>query len=98
MNAPCSGAPLTAPHVTTEGLYRWKTINKVGRHVGLDFYDLLIEGDYTHNAVVGEMVMLRQLLLPRDLRPAADQIEDKDVTLHDCGVIKYPQPRRIPHP
>jgi len=44
------------------------------------------------------MAMLRQLLLPRDLRPAADQIEDKDVTLHDCGVIKYPQPRRIPHP
>jgi hypothetical protein len=22
-----------------------------GRHVGLDFYDLLIEGDYTHNLV-----------------------------------------------
>src|SRR2546429_4606705 len=49
MNAPCSGAPLTAPHVTTEGLYRWKAINKEGRHVGLDFYDLLIEGDYTHD-------------------------------------------------
>src|ERR1035438_6959260 len=44
MNAPCSGAPLTAPHVTTGGLCRWKAINKVGRHVGLDFYDLLIEG------------------------------------------------------
>src|ERR1035441_5698348 len=43
MNAPCSGAPLTAPHVTTGGLCRWKAINKVGRHVGLDFYDLLIE-------------------------------------------------------
>ena len=41
MNAPCSGAPLTAPHVTTGGLCRWKAINKVGRHVGLDFYDLL---------------------------------------------------------
>ena len=41
---PCSGAPLTAPHVTTGGLCRWKAINKVGRHVGLDFYDLLIEG------------------------------------------------------
>jgi hypothetical protein len=37
---------LTAPHVTTGGLCRWKT-NKVGRHVGLDFYDLLIEGLYT---------------------------------------------------
>ena len=47
MNAPCSGAPLTAPHVTTGGLCRWKAINKEGRHVGLDFYDLLIEGDYT---------------------------------------------------
>jgi hypothetical protein len=45
MNAPCSGAPLTAPHLTTGGLCRWKPINKVkGRHVGLDFYDLLIEG------------------------------------------------------
>jgi hypothetical protein len=22
----------------------WKAINKEGRHVGLDFYDLLIEG------------------------------------------------------
>src|SRR6266496_4623983 len=43
MNAPCSGAPLTAPHVTTGGLCRWKAINKEGRHVGLDFYDLLIE-------------------------------------------------------
>jgi hypothetical protein len=44
MNAPCSGAPLTAPRVTTGGLRRWKAINKVARHVGLDFYDLLIEG------------------------------------------------------
>src|ERR1035437_2001810 len=49
MNAPCSGAPLTAPHVTTGGLCRWKAINKVGRHVGLDFYDLLIEGHSTQN-------------------------------------------------
>ena len=48
MNAPCSGAPLTAPHVTTGGLCRWKAINKVGRHVGLDFYDLLIEGHNAH--------------------------------------------------
>jgi hypothetical protein len=52
MNAPCSGAPLTAPHVTIGGLCRWKALNKVGRHVGLDFYDLLIEGDYTHNPKV----------------------------------------------
>src|SRR5713226_2527625 len=51
MNAPCSGAPLTAPHFTTGGLCRWKAINKEGRHVGLDFYDLLIEGDYTNNPV-----------------------------------------------
>ena len=51
MNAPCSGPPLTAPHVTTGGLCRWKAINKEGRHVGLDFYDLLIEGDYTNNPV-----------------------------------------------
>jgi hypothetical protein len=57
MNAPCSGAPLTAPHVTTGGLCRWKAINKVGRHVGLDFYDLLIEGVYTNYGVVGEMAI-----------------------------------------
>jgi hypothetical protein len=31
------------PRVTTGGLCRWKAINKEGRHVGLDFYDLLIE-------------------------------------------------------
>src|SRR5712691_5976236 len=37
MNAPCSGAPLTAPHVTTGGLCRWKAINKEGRHVGFQF-------------------------------------------------------------
>jgi hypothetical protein len=41
------GTPLTATHVTTGGLCRWKAINKVGRHVGLDFYDLLIEGHFT---------------------------------------------------
>ena len=46
-NVPC-GTPLTAPHVTTGGLCRWKAINKEGRHVGLDFYNLLIEGDYTN--------------------------------------------------
>jgi hypothetical protein len=50
MNAPLFGAPLTALHVTTGGLCRWKAINKVGRHVGLDFYDLLIEGHYTCSA------------------------------------------------
>ncbi len=44
MNVPY-GTPLTAPHITTGGLCRWKAINKEGRHVGLDFYDLLIEGD-----------------------------------------------------
>jgi hypothetical protein len=52
---PMLGAPLTAPHVTTGGLCRWKAINKAinkeGRHVGLDFYDLLIEGDFTHDSV-----------------------------------------------
>ncbi len=51
MNAPCSGAPLTAPHVTTggyaDGTMERKAINKEGRHVGLDFYDLLIEGHFT---------------------------------------------------
>jgi|GEM_PF-1056271 hypothetical protein len=35
------------------------------------------------------MAIYRQLLLRRDLRPAAGQIEDKDVTLHDCGVMEY---------
>jgi len=48
MNVPC-GTPLTAPHVTTGRLCRWKAISKEGRHVGLDFYDLLIEGHYAHN-------------------------------------------------
>jgi hypothetical protein len=36
-----------------------------------------------------EMGIHRQLLLPGDLRPAAGQTEDKDVTLHGCGVMKY---------
>ena len=58
MNAPCSGAPLTASHVTTGGLCRWKAINKEGRHVGLDFYDLLIESDYARDPIVE--AMLRQ--------------------------------------
>jgi hypothetical protein len=35
------------------------------------------------------MAIYRQVILPRDLRPAAGQTEDKDVTLHDCGVMKY---------
>src|SRR6266851_287013 len=61
MNAPCSGAPLTAPHVTTGGLCRWKAINnKVGRHVGLDFYDLLIEGDYLHRPSMSDMAISRR--------------------------------------
>jgi hypothetical protein len=49
MNAPYSGARLTAPHVTSplEGYADEKQLIKEGRHVGLDFYDLLIEGDYT---------------------------------------------------
>ncbi len=56
-NVPC-GTPLTAPQVTTGGLCRWKAINKEGRHVGLDFYDLLIEGDSAQNACAhGRMLM-----------------------------------------
>ncbi len=42
MNAPY-GTPLTAPHVTTGGYADGKQLTKEGRHVGLDFYDLLIE-------------------------------------------------------
>ena len=59
---PC-GTPLTAPHVTTGGLCRWKAINKVGRHVGLDFYDLLIEGHFTQNpcgGILSVIEMFRQ--------------------------------------
>lgn len=44
-----SAAPLTAQQVTI-GLYAnvGKQIIKEGRHVGLDFYDLLIEGHSAH--------------------------------------------------
>jgi len=41
---PLFGAALDSSHITTGGIRRWKAINKEGRHVGLDFYDLLIEG------------------------------------------------------
>jgi hypothetical protein len=37
----------------TGGLCKWKAINKEGRHVGLDFYDLLIEGVYAQNPCSG---------------------------------------------
>ena len=70
---------MTAPHVTTEGLCRWKAINKVGRHVGLDFYDLLIEGDYTHNWVTGVMAIFRQLTQCK--RSAKDAVRQGD----KCG-------------
>src|SRR5258708_40177705 len=43
MNVPY-GTPLTAPHVTTGGYADGKQLTREGRHVGLDFYDLLIEG------------------------------------------------------
>ena len=43
MNVPY-GTPLTAPRVTTGGYTDGKQLTKEGRHVGLDFYDLLIEG------------------------------------------------------
>jgi RNA-directed DNA polymerase len=45
MNAPCSGAPLTAPSVTIGRpcLTSENELIKEDRHVGLDFYDLLIE-------------------------------------------------------
>jgi hypothetical protein len=42
MNVPY-GTPLTAPRVTTGGYTDEKQLTKEGRHVGLDFYDLLIE-------------------------------------------------------
>jgi hypothetical protein len=42
------GALDSSPRHHTGGLCRWKPINKVGRHVGLDFYDLLIEGHNAH--------------------------------------------------
>jgi len=40
MNVPYGTSP-------PEGYADGKQLTKVGRHVGLDFYDLLIEGDYT---------------------------------------------------
>ncbi len=65
MNAPCSGAPLTAPHFTTGGLCRWKAINKEGRHVGLDFYDLLMKAitlieKFGRSGSMSIMAMFRQ--------------------------------------
>jgi hypothetical protein len=48
------GTPLTAPHVTPEGDADGKQLIKVGRHVGLDFYDLLIEGHFTQNPCRGD--------------------------------------------
>ena len=40
-------APMTAPQVTTVGLCQLgNRTSKDGRHVGLAFYDLLIEGAY----------------------------------------------------
>ncbi len=42
MNVPY-GTHLTAPRVTTGGYADGKQLTKEGRHVGLDFYDLLIE-------------------------------------------------------
>jgi hypothetical protein len=46
MNVPY-GTPLTTPTSPPEGYADGKQLTKVGRHVGLDFYDLLIEGVYT---------------------------------------------------
>ena len=52
MNAPCSGAPLTLPPRHHRRVMQMKSyadekqLIKEGRHVGLDFYDLLIEADY----------------------------------------------------
>ena len=48
-------------------------------------------GGLVPSGILSVMAICRQLLLPRDLRPAAGQTEDedKDVTLHDCGVMKY---------
>jgi hypothetical protein len=49
MNTPVRGALDSSPRHPPEGYADGKQINKEGRHVGLDFYDLLIEGDYTNN-------------------------------------------------
>ena len=38
----------SSPRHHRRGYAGGKQLIKVGRHVGLDFYDLLIEGDYTH--------------------------------------------------
>ena len=35
------------PRREADGKMERKAINKEGRHVGLDFYDLLIEGHFT---------------------------------------------------
>jgi hypothetical protein len=52
--------------ITTGGLGRWKAINlKVGRHVGLDFYDLLIEGDYAHKLDLSGVAISRHLRVRR---------------------------------
>jgi hypothetical protein len=51
MNVPY-GTSLTAPHVTTGGYADGKQLTKEGRHVGLDFYDLLIEGDYAPSKIL----------------------------------------------
>jgi hypothetical protein len=58
MNVSC-GTPLRAPRVSAGGLCRWKAINKEGRHVGLDFYDLLIEGHYAQNAPMSNLMRFR---------------------------------------
>jgi hypothetical protein len=39
----------------------WKAINKEGRHVGLDFYDLLIEGHYAQNPQMRRQSQISQL-------------------------------------
>ena len=43
MNAPFRGALDSSPSHRRRFLHLGKGINKDGRHVGLDFYDLLIE-------------------------------------------------------
>ena len=41
------GALDNSPRHPPEGYADGKQLTKVGRHVGLDFYDLLIEGHFT---------------------------------------------------
>jgi len=48
MNVP-TGRPGQLPTSPPEGYADGKQLTKEGRHVGLDFYDLLIEGDFTNN-------------------------------------------------